>query len=383
MDPAGDRLKWRAALAAVASLFVFVTSLGVLHLQRWLRQDALAPRIDVAAMARRLGSATGAAQQQTLNAMMPTRKDLLAAVVVSPSRTNWSSTVWRLGGEDRCVMLTVHPPIFIESAGGVVHSFGSVKTPIAATYPQRESLRGKSLLDLDLPAARPQGSDARSPDPTSHPSRKVHIFPRYLQQGFRRDPIFLVHDEITPERLDKLSPRTRGALRTALAEPDWPDLETRWLSFPLQNAQGSASGHLLVLPRPKVAQFTFATYYLRPIAYAGAAVSFLLYLFMLPWWVYLDARPRTEKALPLSIFVAITNFLGWLTYLVIRPEEQRQCPACATLLEPGFRLCPFCGWGAASRCRDCGRPGRVEWHFCPYCETPRASALETIDPAGL
>jgi RNA polymerase subunit RPABC4/transcription elongation factor Spt4 len=102
----------------------------------------------------------------------------------------------------------------------------------------------------------------------------------------------------------------------------------------------------------------------------------MLYLFMLPWWVYRDARPRTEKALPLAIFVGITNFLGWLTYLVIRPEEQRQCPGCATLLEPGFRLCPLCGWGASTRCRDCGRPARAEWHFCPYCETPRQTGLE-------
>ena len=104
----------------------------------------------------------------------------------------------------------------------------------------------------------------------------------------------------------------------------------------------------------------------------------MLYWLMLPWWVYMDAAQRTEKAAPLAVFVLLTNFLGWLTYLVIRPEADRICPVCVTMLEPGFRLCPYCGWSGALRCRQCGRGVRSDWRFCPYCETPRPE----MDPAA-
>jgi RNA polymerase subunit RPABC4/transcription elongation factor Spt4 len=103
----------------------------------------------------------------------------------------------------------------------------------------------------------------------------------------------------------------------------------------------------------------------------GALVSFAVYWLMLPWWVYLDARWRTAKAAPLAVFVFLTNFLGWLTYLVIRPEVNQICPVCVTILEPSFRACPHCGWSRAIRCRHCGRALRSDWRFCPYCEAAR------------
>ena len=54
------------------------------------------------------------------------------------------------------------------------------------------------------------------------------------------------------------------------------------------------------------------------------------------------------------------------------PERKdRLCPGCDSHLDPGFRLCPVCGWSATLRCHQCGRPARSDWRFCPYCEAAR------------
>ena len=139
---------------------------------------------------------------------------------------------------------------------------------------------------------------------------------------------------------------------------------------------------LFVVPRPHQTAYEFATYYLGPVSVLGSLLAFLLYWCMLPWWVYLDARLRTEKAAPLALFVFLTNFLGWLTYLVIRPESDRLCPACISLLEPGFRCCPHCGWSSASRCRQCGRAQQSDWRFCPYCEAARPEVGVAAESSG-
>lgn len=154
---------------------------------------------------------------------------------------------------------------------------------------------------------------------------------------------------------------------------DWPKvmgLTMRKVVRP----DGSSAGELLVLPRPHLAAYVMASGFLLPGFTIGALASLLAYWLMLPWWTYLDARPRTEKAVPLAVFVLLTNFLGWLTYLVIRPEGQRLCPVCVELIDPGFRCCPHCGWTSQARCRQCGRPARSDWRFCPYCEALQADA---------
>ena len=150
---------------------------------------------------------------------------------------------------------------------------------------------------------------------------------------------------------------------------------SRWL-FVLHTA---GVYQLWVLPRPNHPAYAFAAYFLGPASRTGALVSFAVYWLMLPWWVYLDARWRTAKAAPLAVFVFLTNFLGWLTYLVIRPEVNQICPVCVTVLEPSFRACPHCGWSRAIRCRQCGRALRSDWRFCPYCEAARTDAAPVED----
>jgi hypothetical protein len=170
--------------------------------------------------------------------------------------------------------------------------------------------------------------------------------------------------------------RLRQRVRDVLAEA--PGIgsaayEASMVRHSLTGADGDRVGWLFVLLPPQEHRGE-GPEPLVPLLGIGALVSFALYWFMLPLWVFLDARPRTNKAIPLTLFVFLTNFLGWLTYLVIRPESDRLCAACDTPMEPGFRLCPMCGWSGALRCHQCGRPCRPDWRFCPHCETARPDA---------
>lgn len=375
MDANDFRLKRRAAVAAVTSLAIFLLCLAGIQLSRRVRDAALNPRVDVRQFTGRFRQPISHAERQRiLNREMPGRGDLLAAVFVGRSENAWAghkSVVTRLQTYFRPQDLTVYPG----GAPSVVVALPGPEWRIVATYPQRERL-------IELPS-EPTPLPTGAPDPMASPPPPMPgIHAPIYAEGILLDPEPTPSSgkpEVDLEQLRTLHPRVQQVLREALWERDWPTPRTEWRSWRLLDDQGEEMGHLLVLPRPKMRTHALATYALGA-TYAGAGVSLLLYLFMLPWWVYLDARPRTERALPLAIFVGITNFLGWLTYLVIRPEEQRQCPACATLLEPGFRLCPCCGWGAASRCRQCGRPARAEWHFCPYCEAPRPPPDAEISP---
>ncbi len=160
----------------------------------------------------------------------------------------------------------------------------------------------------------------------------------------------------------------------------WPALEGRLIvnRLPVQRLDGAAA--LLVLPRPHRAAYELAAYSLWPAFTIGSLACLVLFWLALPWWIYLDARPRTEKAVPLAVFVMLTNFLGWLTYLVIRPETERLCPACLELMHASYRCCPQCGWSSKARCRQCGRPARSDWRYCPYCEARRPDAEPAAAP---
>src|SRR5207253_3912026 len=164
------------------------------------------------------------------------------------------------------------------------------------------------------------------------------------------------------------SPEVEERLRGVMLQPrpaDAPGWAPAIQVEPIYNRQDPSIliGRLFVLPQWNESTLAFAAFNMGPILSIGAILSLFLYWLILPWWVFLDARPRTEKAAPLAVFVLLTNFLGWLTYLVIRPEAERLCPICRELMQPSFRCCPRCGRSSQTRCRQCGRPARSDWRF--------------------
>jgi type IV pilus assembly protein PilB len=56
-------------------------------------------------------------------------------------------------------------------------------------------------------------------------------------------------------------------------------------------------------------------------------------------------------------------------FRVVETEEDfgTACPSCRRSLEPGFIMCPECGYSLQSTCPDCRKMVSPDWKFCPYC----------------
>ena len=346
-----------------------------------MRQEALNPQLDLEPLAQRLRKSVlpnaaspypeatspfireelrgvvtenvGPAYQQTLDRIVAERLEILAAVVVGPDERILAASpaTDELVGK---VIFPVSPPD------------GSLSSPGSSGYP------GSPGYGAGGPPGYSSGGPYNSGGPPGYGTGGPLGFPGGPPGGdYGSSPGPSVGSLGTDEANFPNSPE--GHLRALLYQTrpgGWPTVQVGLLSQPLFIVHTQNVCQFYVLPRPNQAAYEFATYYLGPAAGIGTLVSFAAYWLMLPWWVYLDARWRTGKAMPLALFVLLTNFLGWLTYLVIRPEGNQVCPVCVNLLEPSFRVCPYCGWSRAARCHSCGRALRSGWRFCPYCEAP-------------
>lgn len=47
------------------------------------------------------------------------------------------------------------------------------------------------------------------------------------------------------------------------------------------------------------------------------------------------------------------------------------CPNCQKQIEPGFKLCPYCGTetNISTGCPSCKKEVKPDWMLCPYCGT--------------
>jgi len=113
-------------------------------------------------------------------------------------------------------------------------------------------------------------------------------------------------------------------------------------------------------------------------------VSLLFLWFLLPTWVYLDARGR-GMASPArwSALALVSLIFGLTVYLILRPDEGGAlvCQSCGRSTKGG-RYCPYCGAVNSNEfCQKCGFPVRTEWAFCPNCQAP--NPVETPEPADV
>ena len=165
-------------------------------------------------------------------------------------------------------------------------------------------------------------------------------------------------------------------------------------STPFQNERGEMLGNLYL----KVSGIDddrpyFRDEYVGPQEISGGLLgaSLLFLWFLLPTWVYLDAKGRgVESPVRWSILTLVSLVFGLAIYLILRPEQGTKgaCQNCGRTLG-SEKFCPYCGSPAANDfCPNCGYPARAEWTFCPNCqtviqkapETPPAEAHEPVSP---
>jgi len=150
-----------------------------------------------------------------------------------------------------------------------------------------------------------------------------------------------------------------------------------WMVFsaPLKADDGSALGNLYLKMEDLEGRWepwTDSTAEkLHAVAAAVCGLAGVFLWFLLPTWVYVDARERgVRRAMLWSFLVLISVFVGLVVYLIARPEETTlKCPSCEREVNGGA-YCPHCGHDLSSAfCATCRYPLKPEWAFCPSCRT--------------
>ena len=103
--------------------------------------------------------------------------------------------------------------------------------------------------------------------------------------------------------------------------------------------------------------------------------SFFWLWFLVPTWVYIDARERgMARPILWAFLTLIGNVFALMVYLISRPPletKELRCPKCAKALNGAKTGCPYCGADLSSAfCGQCQYPLKPDWGFCPACRTP-------------
>ena len=110
---------------------------------------------------------------------------------------------------------------------------------------------------------------------------------------------------------------------------------------------------------------------LNPILAFLMIISGLFLWFLLPAWVYTDARQRDARSPGLWAFLTLISLIFGLTiYLLARPSSYKTlyCPQCENELNGIKAFCPHCGFDLAGTfCPHCQYPVKQSWQFCPSC----------------
>ncbi|MCP5107361.1 MAG: zinc ribbon domain-containing protein [bacterium] len=149
------------------------------------------------------------------------------------------------------------------------------------------------------------------------------------------------------------------------------------LSSPVQDETGQVIGDLYLKvdsKNPKTSVFRerdFALEIFFNIVHVLFGFSAFFIWFLLPTWIYLDARGRDVKNIQVWIILTIISMgFAFIIYLITRPQEQKSfhCPECEKELNGTRAFCPYCGFDVSSTfCPQCQYPVQPNWHFCPNC----------------
>ncbi len=96
--------------------------------------------------------------------------------------------------------------------------------------------------------------------------------------------------------------------------------------------------------------------------------AFVFFWLLLPIWVFMDARKLDFKPALWGFLVIFTNIIGFIVYLVVKPEPIL-CKKCSHVLDNRFVTCPYCGTQNRALCKQCKGILEDTWSICPYCGT--------------
>lgn len=126
----------------------------------------------------------------------------------------------------------------------------------------------------------------------------------------------------------------------------------------------------------------------RKFAVFFLVVSGIFLWFLLPTWVYVDAKERDVKTPGVWAFLTLASLIFGLTiYLITRPNTLKTftCPECKGDLSGARAYCPHCGYDLSNTyCQQCQYPINPEWKFCPDCRAeirPRDAKRNEVNTA--
>jgi hypothetical protein len=187
------------------------------------------------------------------------------------------------------------------------------------------------------------------------------------------------------ERKDAGEATAQGQSRDDPADYDHEGLV---FSAPFQNERGEMLGNLYlkVTDIQDGPDYSYSSYREpRDLSSALLGASLVFLWFLLPTWVYLDAKGRgMTSPVRWAVLALASLFIGLLVYLILRPEGgvQGTCPNCGRAVG-AEKFCPFCGTPSTHEfCRKCGYPARADWSYCPNCQTAMQAAPEPAVPAA-
>lgn len=154
----------------------------------------------------------------------------------------------------------------------------------------------------------------------------------------------------------------------------WETFEPVLLSAAVVGSDGQMIGDLYIkfydaYPGAEYDQVLYQSVF--PTAQVLLIFSGIFLWFLLPSWVYIDARQRDMKrAFMWALVTVISLIFGLVIYLITRPSGYKtfHCPNCHGELNGTKAFCPHCGMDLSSAfCPQCQYPIKAEWEYCPAC----------------
>jgi len=154
----------------------------------------------------------------------------------------------------------------------------------------------------------------------------------------------------------------------------WDNFDSLVFSSPVIGIDGQVIGDLYIklFDAHRGSQYNRIFYYvIFPTAEVFFGFSAVFLWFLLPAWIYIDARQRDVKRPFMWALLAVFSFIfGLLIYLITRPSQFKtfHCPGCQGELNGTKAFCPHCGMDLSGVfCPQCQYPIKPEWQFCPSC----------------